>query len=260
MSCLSPIDTANVCRSTSALSAASDSTYHSFNDIELYEPVVASPPRQPVQVRSPLWKESKDGTFESIPMRRQDSGYESMPSGSRSGGSHDFSHRRGSATSSNLSQSHARPRTRPSMRRANRSTPSPRTGRAGGPQLNRTMSLHTQQNTYYHFPTPKLTLDIDEGVHDVEPLYPPPPQTTHYWTSDHSRKLEYAAIDAASRGVKGWIMKHVVPDCFIPKENRRLRFDDDSGSVRRYRLELECDDGVGKERRRGKRLRWLFGR
>lgn len=68
-----------------------------------------------------------------------------------------------------------------------------------------------------------------------------PPQTTHYWTSDRTRRLEYAAIDAASRGVRGWVMRHVVPECFVSRESRRLGFDDDGGSVRRYRLDLEIE-------------------
>lgn len=38
-------------------------------------------------------------------------------------------------------------------------------------------------------------------------------------------------------------MRHMVPDCLIPKSHRsHLRFDDDSGSVVRYRLSLEMDD------------------
>ncbi|ROW08483.1 hypothetical protein VMCG_03234 [Cytospora schulzeri] len=73
------------------------------------------------------------------------------------------------------------------------------------------------------------------------PLTPLPPQTTHYWTSDRTRRLEYAAIDAASRGVRGWIMRNCVPECFVPREKRRVGFEDDSGSVRRYRLDLEIE-------------------
>lgn len=68
-----------------------------------------------------------------------------------------------------------------------------------------------------------------------------PPQTTHYWTSDRTRRLEYAAIDAASRGVRGWVMRNMVPECFVPQERRRVGFDDDTGSVRRYRLDLEIE-------------------
>ncbi|KAI3395182.1 hypothetical protein diail_1676 [Diaporthe ilicicola] len=77
------------------------------------------------------------------------------------------------------------------------------------------------------------------------PLSPLPPQTTHYWTSDRTRRLEYAAIDAASRGVRGWVMRNCVPECFVPRERRRVCFDDDTGSVRRYRLdliEIECPE------------------
>lgn len=77
------------------------------------------------------------------------------------------------------------------------------------------------------------------------PTFPVPPQTTHYWTSDRTRRLEYAAIDAASRGVRGWVMRHIVPECFVPKERRHIGFDDDGGSVRRYRLDLDEDDAAG---------------
>lgn len=40
-------------------------------------------------------------------------------------------------------------------------------------------------------------------------------------------------------------MRNVVPECFVPNEKRRIGFEDDGGSVRRYRLELqemECVD------------------
>lgn len=75
----------------------------------------------------------------------------------------------------------------------------------------------------------------------VSPSGVPPPTTTHYWTSDRTRQLEYAAIDAASKGVRGWIMRNVVPDCLVPRNNRRAGFEDDGGSVRRYRIELEVE-------------------
>lgn len=108
------------------------------------------------------------------------------------------------------------------------------------------------------------TSSSDPHHHHTPSPPPPPPQTTHYWTSDRTRRLEYAAIDAASRGVRGWAMRHVVPDCFVSRESRRLGFDDDGGSVRRYRLdlEIECpDDSVPpspageKKRPRGFRAR-----
>jgi hypothetical protein len=73
-----------------------------------------------------------------------------------------------------------------------------------------------------------------------------PPQPTHYWTSDRTRRLEYAAIDAAHRGLKGWVRRHLVPGCFLPKEKGHVAFDDDTGSVRRYRLEMD-EDCVGEK-------------
>ena len=85
--------------------------------------------------------------------------------------------------------------------------------------------------------------DPADPAHDQQPGSPTSPQTTYYWTSDRTRRLEYAAIDAASRGVKGWMMRHM-PDCFVPKEQRRVGFDDDTGSVRRYRLDLETEESA----------------
>jgi hypothetical protein len=60
--------------------------------------------------------------------------------------------------------------------------------------------------------------------------------------------LEYAAIDAASRGVRGFFIK-LVPDCILPPKARRTRFheddaDSDAGSVRRYRIPLPEEKGV----------------
>lgn len=79
---------------------------------------------------------------------------------------------------------------------------------------------------------------------ESEPIYQPPPATVHYWTSDNTRRMEYAAIDAASSGLRGFIYK-LIPDCFLPEDKRRPRFheegdgeDSDAGSVRRYRLPL----------------------
>ncbi|KAH9885367.1 hypothetical protein F4778DRAFT_511016 [Xylariomycetidae sp. FL2044] len=260
MSQLSPFPP-NLHRSQSATSvAASDTTYHSFHDIELYEP--PSPRTVPAKSR----KHEASDDFTPRPIRRHDSGYGSIHTGSRSGASQSSSHRRSSTISNGSSYSHARSGARPSFRRAARSSPGPLVGRPNGqPPFHRTRSMqpqppqHLQSNTYFHFPSPELIMGAqsdDEDIHYHQDH--PPPQTTHYWTSDHTRRLEYAAIDAASRGVKGWILKHMVPDCFVPKENRRLRFDDDTGSVRRYRLDLDdCEkDGSGG----GKKMGWLLGR
>ncbi|KAI1388077.1 uncharacterized protein F4822DRAFT_408524 [Hypoxylon trugodes] len=253
MSRLTPVST-NLYRSQSATSvAASDTTYHSFHDIELYEPRSTS---VTVEKQMPSRKEDK---FEFKPILRHDSGYESIHPRSKSIASRS-SQRRNSGIYTSSSQ--ARTRTRPSARRAAKSTPNPQVRRLSTQPPHSSQS-NQQPTTYYYFPPPEsLSGSIDEGIDtdDAGPSYPPPPQTTHYWTSDHTRRLEYAAIDAASRGVKGWFMKHVVPDCFVPKANRRVGFDDDSGSVRRYRLELDCDEAEEKGSNGGKKMGWLFGR
>ncbi|KAI0007545.1 hypothetical protein F4779DRAFT_498192 [Xylariaceae sp. FL0662B] len=252
MSRLSPFPTEPHRSHSPASVAESDSSYHSFHNIELYEPAPAKIAVMDKQM--PVVKEDK---FDPEPIRRHDSGYESIHSGSRSGASQ-LSRRRNSAMSTNSSQT--RPRTRPSGKRGGRSTPSSHTRRLSGQALHTTPSQQ-QVSTYYCFPPPETI--SDDGSNEPEPSYPPPPQTTHYWTSDHTRRLEYAAIDAASQGVKGWIMKHIIPDCFVPKASQRLTFDDDSGSVRRYRLELDCEETTAEKDNSssgGKKMGWLLGR
>lgn len=257
----------------------SNTTYHSFQEVELSEPSMSSKTSAVTSaISTPQLKEE----FEATPMRRHDSGYESLPPRS--------SRRRTSTTSSAHSNSSARPRTRPAVRRSPQSGPvshMPRSNNAQ--QLFRTRShtsAYTQHQlsqspaTYYYFPAMpdpaeetddvsqqqqqpqrhqaySVPTSLDYGARPIppysselpdtptSPVYPVlPPQTTHYWTSDRTRRLEYAAIDAASRGVRGWVMRHLVPDCFIPKSKKgqHLGFDDDGGSVRRYRLDLDEDD------------------
>ncbi|KYK60228.1 hypothetical protein DCS_01365 [Drechmeria coniospora] len=177
-----------------------------------------------------------------VKMQRQDSGYESRNASPRTSTSQaPLSPPRRS--SDPISPSHAaasplRPRPRcPSSRRSAQSYPQLRN------QLRR--SAGSYQAGPHQLPTSpsliELISDVPKHDDDVE-VIPLPPPTTHYWTSDNTRRLEYAAIDAASRGVKGWVRRHLVPDCFIP---RHVAFDDDKGSVRRYRLELE-DEQVKK--------------
>ncbi|KAI5856163.1 hypothetical protein GGS23DRAFT_601271 [Durotheca rogersii] len=240
-----------------ASAAGSDTTYHSFHDIEMYKPPAALP--APAGSQAPPRDEDE---FKFKPILRHDSGYESIRPRSRSAASRPAPPRRDSSMSTGPAQ--PRIRARPSVRRSVKSTSSPRIG---------AQTLHAAPpppppppaNTYFCFPPLEplasgLGEEEDEDARAAEPAYPPPPQTTHYWLSDHTRRLEYAAIDAASRGVKGWFLKHVVPDCFVPKASRRVGFDDDTGSVRRYRLELECEEAEEKAGGGAKKLGWLFGR
>ncbi|GAO16634.1 hypothetical protein UVI_02012550 [Ustilaginoidea virens] len=198
-------------------------------------------------------------------MQRQDSGYESHVSGSAR---NSMSQTRpghpcrpvsnGSSGGGVATTSRCRT-VRPSTRRWAKSYPQPNAqslcSRA------KANANAAQTTVYFQFPTPDLDLvELTETTPRRQPSAPPPPPTTHYWTSDSTRRLEYAAIDAASRGVKGWVRRHLVPDCFTP---RHVAFDDDSGSVRRYRLELEEEDdddekmrpaanGATAQRRKGK--------
>ena len=108
---------------------------------------------------------------------------------------------------------------------------------------------------FFHFPI------LQDPAQDPEPetLPPPPPATVHYWTSDSTRRLEYAAIDAANRGVRGFFVR-LVPDCILSEAARLTKFhddaDSDAGSVRRYRLvlpeEKASSSDEGGEGRKGR--------
>jgi hypothetical protein len=177
-------------------------------------------------------------------MSRTDSGYEPG------------NERRSTSTSSSRSR---RPRhstsstsPRPTTKRASRSTQStslhrtsPRPGLQSRYTTQRSHEDQSETQTPYQFfqfpslspPTPPAA----SSELETQPPPPPPPATIHYFLLPETRRLEYAAIDAASRGVRGFITK-LLPDCILPCEYRRTKFhneadqDSDAGSVRRYRL------------------------
>jgi hypothetical protein len=289
--------------------ATSDTTYHSFNNIELFEP--ASPPRRRKSTSS---KASGSSSYSSsstslrrkqqssLPptattavhhhrcsahsadeserpptahqMKRQDSGYESYTSTPRASMSQSrptpprrtsTSNVHGHFSSASTSpKARSRPSTRHCVKPYNHHQPqkivsslyvvrSPAAQQS--PPASTTTAMETV-SSYFQFPSPdpldpvvavgssntssrQLQHAATEPAHDA--LHQAPPQTTHYWTSDRTRRLEYAAIDAASRGVKGWIRRNLLPDCFVSQQDQHVAFDDDTGSVRRYRLELEDD-------------------
>ncbi|KAK4201515.1 hypothetical protein QBC40DRAFT_171394 [Triangularia verruculosa] len=259
--------------------ASSHSTYHSFQDLDLVEPEVppSVPPksssRPPICLPAPT---SVPTTSQRPPvaweMRRQDSGYESInPRDSFT------SHHKGASTTSLASS--GRKRVRPATRRSPRSAPVSQLQRSSRRSASPTCGyrqpeeVQQQEVTYFQFPQPQFTSEpaaFDEAPMSAEAnyshksevaTYPPPPQTTHYWTSDQTRRLEYAAIDAASKGVRGWVMRHVVPECLVPTSKRRVGFEDDRGSVIRYRLDLDTEEDAeekaGSDSRKGWRT-WLF--
>lgn len=307
-------------RSHSRNSFYSTTTYHSFQDVELYEPASSSSAHAtglglsakdaPVRRLRPSRKEDLlDHRPSSFQMVRQDSGYESStppPPPSRSSHS---SRRYRAASSQHASSSSSSPPRPASQTRASRAPKRPSLRRTAattsGPISHLPARSSLAKHSYFQFPSPECldegapppqqrppsssqrsatrpSIDLAPVIRTVNtanensnrspdpsaPSSPPqahhsstpnntadddeqapvspyaahaPPQTTHYWTSDRTRRLEYAAIDAASRGVRGWVMRNMVPECFVPKEKRRVAFDDDSGSVRRYRLDLEIE-------------------
>jgi hypothetical protein len=86
----------------------------------------------------------------------------------------------------------------------------------------------------------------------------------NYWTSDRTRRLEYAAIDAASQGIRGFVNK-LIPECMLSKEFKRTRFcrgdeGSDAGSVRRYRLDLPADEEEEKYAAKGPERMGFFRR
>ncbi|KAK3332316.1 hypothetical protein B0T19DRAFT_100008 [Cercophora scortea] len=260
--------------------ARSSMTYHSFRDMELdsQQPVaVPGPGSTPPALDSSRMTVSKSQERPVVQeMRRQDSGYESLARPTS------VSSRRRTSTASAASSVHKR-HTRPSIQRCAKSGPVshlPRHSISPPRSYQSRPSQPQQPVTYFHFPhftSSEPALDETEmvdthGSRDYSsssshppvcetPSHPLPPQTTHYWTSDRTRRLEYAAIDAASRGVRGWIRRHMVPDCIIPKNKRPVVFDDDRGSVVRYRLDLDEgeEEEQEKDMEKGKRQRgWWF--
>jgi hypothetical protein len=97
-----------------------------------------------------------------------------------------------------------------------------------------------------HGPLQSASVELLSLSHQFQAEFPPADTaaaTTHYWTSDETRRREYAAIDRRNKGIRGLFNK------FMPrlgkKSNRSKFYDEndddksDAGSVRRYRLNLD---------------------
>lgn len=212
-----------------------------------------------------LQKETEDDTKLPARMYRQDSGYASIGPRSLSLSRPGTRRRPSFTNTARSSSSNYGGRNGPVTRRSATSIAATRQSKSlkrSRPPTHTTVvpSTTTQEQapkplTLFHFPAPEahesadaeapVGAGMDDETAEAE-AYPEPPQTTHYWTSDQTRRMEYAAIDAASHGFKGWMLRHVVPDCLVPKDLLRSAFDDNTGSVRRYRLELENEDSAGK--------------
>jgi hypothetical protein len=84
--------------------------------------------------------------------------------------------------------------------------------------------------------------DLDGQVEEEE-LYVP--ATIIHWTSDETRRKEYAKIDNESKGLRG-LINRLFPR--LTGKSKRSRFYDDkegsqAGSIRRFRLDLDDDKG-----------------
>lgn len=229
-------------------------TFHSAQAHMELSHLEASGPQS--SLASTLRPQSPKSTLQRIPvppkieatdMARQDSGFsdgiQSTPSSSRRTSTSSTRRRTKRATTSCSSTR------RPSTKRAPRSSPT--TAQVHTSISSKRPFLNTRHTApypptstpyqFYQFPTLQDAPRISEPEHAV--AAPPPPITCQYWTSDNTRRLEYAAIDAASRGFRGFFIK-LVPDCILPPKARRTRFhkeddgDSDAGSVRRYRIPL----------------------
>ncbi|KAF7892746.1 uncharacterized protein EAF02_000284 [Botrytis sinoallii] len=261
---LSPLTTNWSNRSHSSINSDASVFYSALahpTPIELKQQIPQSPSSRalPHTISSPR-------EFCPTKMNRQDSGYAENVS-------YIPSHMRTSSRPSSKSSSHnPRPSLNASRKSSSRSKDSSSTSSSASsatsrstpkrcPKSPRTSTSHSRPNVsrhhhsqtlstppqyqYFHFPS--LSDDLpQETSNPTSTVAPPPPATIHYWTSDQTRRLEYAAIDAASKGIRGFVTR-CIPDCFLPAEKRGNRFcqedmregDDDAGSVRRYRLVME---------------------
>ena len=101
---------------------------------------------------------------------------------------------------------------------------------------------HTKETTYP--PAPVMSYDdlnmVDEKL-DVDQHDYVPPATEIRWTSDETRRRQYAEIDRANRGIRG-IWKKIFPSLAAKSSRSRFYTEDDGsdgGSVRRYRLDIQ---------------------
>lgn len=267
---LEPLTTHRHNRSLSSLSAVSDTiTFHSAHahqqNMESRQPhstpqSLTIPPFSHDSFHTPFRASKPMG----VNMARQDGGYVEAPasdSSQRTSTSSAHSRRRSPSTT-------ARPKRRRITTNTGSSTSSTRSTPKRGSRSSRPLlssgyaSSHNAQRSYQYLHFSFLSTPSPDAAPASPPPPPtPPPATVQYWTSDSTRRLEYAAIDAASRGVRGFLIK-IAPDCMLPEDYKRTRFcegdDDDAGSVRRYRLKLpeDVDEKAGGK---GCACSWLKG-
>jgi len=80
---------------------------------------------------------------------------------------------------------------------------------------------------------------LDDGEGEAAPA-----TTEIRWTSDETRRREYAEIDRAQSGFKG-MLRRMFPKIAAKSSKSRFYSEDDgsdAGSVRRYRLDLDDNE------------------
>lgn len=103
------------------------------------------------------------------------------------------------------------------------------------PQPQTQYSLNPSPQTY-----PEDLDIIDEKLNLDDEADAVAPATEIRWTSDESRRREYAEIDRAHNGIKG-LFKRMFPKIAARSNQSRFYSEDDgsdAGSIRRYRLDM----------------------
>ncbi|KEF63399.1 uncharacterized protein A1O9_01377 [Exophiala aquamarina CBS 119918] len=88
---------------------------------------------------------------------------------------------------------------------------------------------------------------LNKPQSDIHSLTPerPPFDTVISWTSDETRRKEYAKIDRANSGLRG-LLRRLMPRHLLSKNSRRDFFTGkcDGDSVRRFRMDVPDDDAA----------------
>ena len=108
-------------------------------------------------------------------------------------------------------------------------------------------SLHHAKGTTYSFGVPIVSyeeLNVVDEKFAMDHHKDVPPATEIRWTSDETRRREYAEIDRANKGLRG-LWRKVLPG--VARRSSQSRFYDendgsDGESIRRYRLDVPQDN------------------
>jgi hypothetical protein len=123
------------------------------------------------------------------------------------------------------------------------------------PQVTTQSQVTTQPQSRPSLPPRSRTAPLASGLTDSNDVDDPLPEeefvpaTIMHWTSDETRRKEYAKIDMASKGIRG-LLSRLFPR--LAMKSKRSRFYDEkdgsrAGSIRRYRLNFDDDEKVDRK-------------